>query len=128
MRRLMGWDDDRSLYLGHSGLNCGRHGRRHFGKGGLQKLRLEPERPGLGFKSNMSLPINQIETIRPTRVNLFRPVAEFVKDRRNLNAEFAYAGSRDKFAFLLVLGGRENDVVFNVALHLPDVAGMRLGD
>src|SRR5882762_5762312 len=76
----------------------------------------------------MPLLVNQIETVRPAGIGLFRPVAKHVEHRRNLDAELAYAGSCDVFAFLLVLRRRENDVVFNVALHLPDVAGMRLGD
>src|SRR5882762_11483993 len=76
----------------------------------------------------MPLLVNQIETVRPAGIGLFRPVAKHVEHRRNLDAELAYAGSRDVFAFLLVLRRRENYVVFDVALHLPNVAGMRLGD
>src|SRR5882724_5592381 len=76
----------------------------------------------------MPLLVNQIETVRPAGIGLFRPVAKLVEHRRNLDAELAYAGPRDVFAFLLVLRRRENYVVFDVALHLPNVAGMRLGD
>src|SRR5882757_9505336 len=76
----------------------------------------------------MSLSVDQIDAIRPTRIGALCSVPKFVEDRRNLDAKLAHTGSSDELAFLFILWRRENDVVFDVALHLPNVARMRLSN
>jgi len=114
----------------HKGL-CFRSGwrlRQHLRQRRRQKLRFESKRPGLGLKCNMSLLVNQIQTIRPPSVGLLCAVAKFIQHSRDLNPQLANAGSRNKLAFFFVLRRRENHVVFYVALHLPNVARVGLGD
>jgi hypothetical protein len=72
--------------------------------------------------------VDQVKTIRPTGIGLLGRVAELINDRRNLDAKFSHARAGDHRAFLFILGAGENDFVFNIALHLPNVAGMRFRD
>src|SRR6267378_1778010 len=97
-------------------------------KCGLQFVGFEPERPGSALVGYASARINQEETIRPCRVGTLRRVAKFVEHRWNFDSEFAHTRTRNHGA--LVFGPRtgEDDLVFDVVLHLPHIAGMRFGD
>jgi hypothetical protein len=68
--------------------------------------------------------IDEIEAVGPSGVGLLGRVIEVVEDGGELDTELADAGVGDFAALVEVAGTRENDVIFYVALHLPDVAGM----
>jgi hypothetical protein len=95
---------------------------------GFQVIRIESERAGLAFEHNMPGGIDQIKAVGPCRVCGLGRIAEFVEHSGNLNAKLAHAGSRDSFAFLFVARACKYYLVFDVALHLPHVARVRLGD
>jgi hypothetical protein len=101
---------------------------RHSREGRGQVVGLEAERAGLAFVGDFSLPVDQIKAVGPSSVGLLGGVAELIKDGGKLYTEFPHAGSGNKRAFLLIPRTGENDLLFDVALHLPDVAGVRFGD
>ena len=68
--------------------------------------------------------INQINSIRPPRVRLLGGVVETIDERRKLNAELAHTHVRNLLALSDVLWAGKDDLVANVALHLPNIAGM----
>ena len=72
--------------------------------------------------------IDHVEAVGPTGVCLLCRIAKFVEHGWDLDAEFSDARSGDHGALLFVSRSGENNFVFDVAFHLPDVAGMRLQD
>lgn len=92
-----------------------------------QLIRLESEGAGLALVRNSTCGINQINTVRPTCVGEFSGVSELIKHGRKFDAKFAHTRARNKCAVCFVLWACEHYFVFYVALHLPDIAGMRLG-
>jgi len=70
--------------------------------------------------------IDQVDAVGPACICLFRRIAKLVKNGGKLNIEFSHASPGHKSPFLFAFRTAENDRVFNIALHLPDVAGMRL--
>jgi hypothetical protein len=94
----------------------------------LQLFRVEAEGPWLALVRHVAGGVDQVKAVRPSRVRLFCGVAEFIEHGRNIDSELTDAGARDETAFVFAPWTREDDIVFNVALHLPDVAGVRLGD
>jgi hypothetical protein len=101
---------------------------RHSGECRRQFVGLEAERAGPAFVRDSSLPVDQIKTIRPAGIRLFRRVAELVEDSGEFYTQLPHARARHERTFLFVFGARKNDLLFDVALHLPDVAGMGLCD
>jgi len=93
-----------------------------------QFIRFESEWPGLAFVGDSSLSVDQVDAVGPASIGALCRVAELVEDRRKFDPQFAYAGSCHKGAFLFIPRTGEDHLVFDVALHLPDVAGMRLGN
>jgi hypothetical protein len=100
----------------------------NFVEGGFQSIGLETERTRRSFVSDSAVAIDQVEAIGPGRVGGFGGVAEFIEQGRNLDAELSHTGSGNKCPFLFAARTGEDDFVLDVALHLPDVAGMRLGN
>jgi len=96
-----------------------------FRQGGTKIVGLEAEGAGLGFEGHAPLPIDQIDSIRPSGVGAFGAVAELIEHGGKLDAQLAHAGAGDESAFVFTLGRRENDLIFDIALHLPYVAGVR---
>ncbi len=94
----------------------------------LQLFGVEAEGAGLALVRHATGCVNQVEAIGPRRVRLLGGVTEFVEHRGNVDSQLAHAGSGDGSAFLFAPRTRENNLLFYVALHLPDIAGMRLGD
>src|SRR5947208_2750173 len=89
---------------------------------------MKAERPGLTLVGHAARGVDHIKAVRPGGVGALGRIAEFVEHRGNLNSQLAHAGSRDEAALLFAARACEYDLVFYVALHLPDVAGMRLGN
>src|ERR1700687_190790 len=93
-----------------------------------QVLRLETERPRFGFVGDAPLRVDQVKTIGPARVGSLGRVAEFIDHRGNLDAELSYARPRHQRTLLFIFRAVKNNFVFDVALHLPNVARMRFRD
>ncbi len=87
---------------------------------------MEAERSRLALESDFALAIDQVKPIRPAGVLLLGCVFHAVHDRRELDPKFAHATAGNVLAFIGGLRGCEQYVVANVALHLPNVGGMRL--
>jgi hypothetical protein len=86
---------------------------------------LESEGPRAALVGDASVGVDQVDAIRPAGVLSLSRVAEFVEDRRELNPQFAHTEAGDGGAFLLVPRSGEDDFILDIALHLPDVAGVR---
>src|ERR1700681_666181 len=93
-----------------------------------QVLRLKAERAGFGLIGHSTLSVDQVKTIGPASVGLLGRVAEFIDHRGNLDAEFSHARSRHQRTLLFVFRAGKNNFVFDIALHLPNVARMRFRD
>jgi hypothetical protein len=59
---------------------------------------------------------------------LFRRVAELVEHGGKLYTKFPHASPSDERAISFSFRARKDNLVFDVALHLPNVAGMRFGN
>ena len=88
----------------------------------------EPKWSRLAFVGHTAVLINQIDSVRPAGVGLLGGVAEFIEHGGKFDAELAHTRSRDFRPLIFILRAGKNDFVFDVALHLPDVAGMCLSD
>jgi len=95
-----------------------------FGDGGAEVVGFEAEGAGRTFEDNAVVGVDEVEAVGPSGVGALGGVAELVEDGGELDAEFADAGSGDVGALVFVFGAGEDNIVFDVALHLPDVAGM----
>ena len=95
---------------------------------GCQLIRLKPKRPWLALEGDPALGVDELDAVRPSRVRLFGRVAKLIQHGRNLDAESADAGSCHQRSFFFVLRAREDNFILEVALHLPDVTGMRFAD
>jgi len=73
------------------------------------------------------LRVDQVEPVRPTGIRPFRRIAKLVKHGRKFYSKFPHAGPGDECSFFLRLRAGKNDLVFDIALHLPHVAGMGFG-
>ena len=91
---------------------------------GVQFIRLEAEGTGTALEDDVLARVDQINAIRPTGVGLLGGIAELVKHGGKLDAKLANARAGNQRAFFFVLGTGKDDVVANVAFHLPNVAGM----
>ncbi len=89
---------------------------------------MESERPGLALIGHMALAIDQVQTIRPAGVGGFGGVAKLVQHRGQLDPKLPDARACDQSALFFILRVGEHHAVFDVALHLPDIAGMSLRD
>jgi hypothetical protein len=89
---------------------------------------MESERPWPALIGHAPAGINHVESIGPRRVGALRRVAKLVEDRRNLNSELAHARSGNEFSFVFAARTGEDNFVFYIALHLPNIARVRLGD
>ncbi len=94
----------------------------------LSRSGSNPNGPGLAFVGNAAVGINQIKSIWPARVGALGAVAKFIEHAGKFYAQLADAGAGDVGAFFFILRTGKNDLVFYIALHLPDVAGMGFRD
>jgi len=96
-----------------------------LGDGGAEVGGVEAEGAGLAFEDDAALLIDEVETVGPAGVGGLGGVVEVIEDGGKFDAELADARVGDFAALVEVAGAGEDDVIFNIALHLPDVAGMR---
>jgi len=97
-------------------------------KGCLQLVRLKAKRSGSALVGDAALRIDEVNAVRPACISLFGRVAELVKHRRKLKGELSNAGSGDERAVFFRFRACKNDFLFDIALHLPNVTGMRLSN
>jgi hypothetical protein len=89
---------------------------------------LKTKRAWFALIGNAAVGVNQIKAVGPACIGPFRSVAKLIENAGNFYAELSHAGSGNIGAFFFVLRIGKDDLVFYVALHLPNVAGMGLGD
>ena len=99
---------------------------RELGQRGRKFVWLESKRAGLAFIDDAALVVDQVDAIGPSRIGALGGIAELVEDRGKFDSKLAYAGAGDQSALLFVFWAGEDNSVLNVALHLPDIAGMSL--
>jgi hypothetical protein len=93
-----------------------------------QLVRLKAKRSWLALVCDPALRIDQVNTIGPTCIYLFRRVAKLIEHSGKLNSKLPHTSSSDQGPLFFIFRAGENDFVPDIALHLPEVAGMRLGD
>jgi len=86
---------------------------------------LKSKRPGFALVDHTAADVDEIDAVRPSGIGAFGGVTELVEDRRKFDSKFAHTGVGDQAALVLVPGTGEDDFVLDVALHLPNVAGVR---
>ena len=70
--------------------------------------------------------VNEINAIRPSRVVPFGRITKLVNNRGKFYGQPAHADPGHRRTFLLAFRAGENNLIANIALHLPDIAGVRL--
>jgi hypothetical protein len=98
------------------------------GQGRAQFIRQETKRPRQALIGYATVRVDQINAVRPARICALRSVAKLIENAGELYTELAHTSSGYKGALVFILRAGEDDLVLYVALHLPDVAGMRFGD
>ena len=94
--------------------------------GGLHRRGVESERARSAFVGHTASAVDHVQAVGPARIRDFRRVIETVEKRGDLDMKipdtsFCHVGA-------LVNGFRrgKNNILANIRLHLPHVAGMRL--
>src|SRR5579859_6027862 len=89
---------------------------------------MESERPRTALVGNSPIFVDQINSIRPTRVFLFGSVVETVDQRWKFDTELTNTHSRHFLALAKGFRTGKNYFVADIALHLPNVAGVGFED
>jgi hypothetical protein len=98
------------------------------GQCGFQFVGFEAEGAGFALVDYLALVIDEVQAIGPAGVGGLGGITELIENGGQLDSELADAGPGYERAFFFALGAGEDNLVLDIALHLPDVAGMRLGD
>lgn len=94
----------------------------------LQLFRMKPEGAWTTLVNHAATFINQINPIGPAGISLLCDVIETINERGKFDAELPHTHARNLLALAKVLWTGEHDLIANVALHLPNIAGMRFQD
>ena len=94
----------------------------HAFKGVFEFVGMEAEGAGRALVNEASIAINEEETIGPSGVSLFGDVIETVDHCGELDSEFAHTAIGKVHAIVKAARAGKDDVVLNIALHLPNVA------
>jgi hypothetical protein len=89
---------------------------------------MESKGTWFALKSDLSVWLNQIQPIGPTCVCRFNLVVEAIDESRELDVQFANAGASHGSTLLLVSRTAKQDIVANIALHLPHVSRVSFED
>jgi hypothetical protein len=89
---------------------------------------LESERARLALESHATMRVDQIHAVRPAGVRTLGGVPEFVQHCGKLYPQLAHAKSGDVLTLVFILRTGEDDLIPDVALHLPHITGMSFGD
>jgi hypothetical protein len=100
----------------------------HANQSVFQVVGLEAERAGFTFVGDVAARVDHVHSIWPSRVCVFSRVAKFIQDRGDFYSQPSDTCSGNEGALVLSFGRSENDIVFYVALHLPDVTGVGLSN
>jgi len=90
--------------------------------------RFETERSGLALEGYAIVLVDQVDAVRPSRVGHFCLIVEFVDHRREFDSQLPHTGSGNLVALVEILRTREDELLPDIALRLPDIAGVRLQD
>ena len=101
---------------------------RKFRESGGEFIGLKSKRPGLALVDHTAAGVDEVDAIRPPGIGALGGVTEFVEDRGKFDSKFTHTRVGDKSALFFAPGAGEDDFVLDVALHLPQVAGMRFED
>ena len=74
------------------------------------------------------LRVDQINAVGPAGVGPLGAVAKFIEHAGNLYAQLSHASAGNIRALFFILRTGEYHLIFYIALHLPDVAGMGFRD
>jgi len=85
---------------------------------------MKAERAWTALINHASSFINQINAIRPPRIRLLCSVVEIVDKGGKFDAEFPYAHVGYLCALSHAFWAGKNDLIANVALHLPNITRM----
>ena len=72
--------------------------------------------------------VDQIDPVWPARKGSFGRIAKLVEHGWKLDPKFPHTSPGDECSFFFRLRAGKNNLVFDIALHLPHVAGMRFGN
>ena len=97
-------------------------------QGCRQLVRLKSKRPRSALIGNAAFGVDQVDAIRPAGICHFDMVVEAIDEGWEFDAQPANTRSGYGGAFLLVARAAKEDVVPNVALHLPHVGRMGFKD
>ncbi len=95
---------------------------------GRQLPRVEPEGPGFALVSDLAIAPDNEQTIRPRRVLLLNPIVDPIQQSGDLDVELANARACHILPFCRGSRIPEDHTLFDIALHLPDVAWVSLRD
>ena len=87
-------------------------------------IRMKAERPRFAFERDLSIALNQVEAVRPAGVSGFRLIVKVINQRRELDMQLPNASASHGRALLLVTRTAEQNIIADIALHLPDVGRM----
>ena len=99
-----------------------------FGDGRFQVGWFEAEWSRLALVGDASVSINEIEAVGPSCVSAFGGVAELIEHGGEFDSKLANARASEEGPFFVVLGTGKDEVLFDVALSLPDVTGVSFED
>ena len=102
--------------------------RHDLGQCGGEFICFEAKRPRFTLVCHSAILVEQVNAVGPTGVSLLCRIAKLIEDSRKFDSQFPYASPGNQRALLFILRTGEDYLVLDVALHLPDVAGMRLSD
>jgi len=92
----------------------------------FELCRFETKRPWLALVEDLSPGVDEIKPVGPARVCGFDAVIKSIQQSGELDAELANAETRNFSALIFVFWAGEDDRFLHIALHLPDVAWVRL--
>ena len=88
----------------------------------------EAEGFGFAFEGDAVVGVDQIDAVGPAGIGVLGRIAEFVQNGREFDSRSPHAEAGDLRAILVVFGAGEDDLILDVAFHLPDITGMSFGD
>jgi len=93
-----------------------------------QLVRLKSKWPRPALVHDAALRVDKVNAVGPPGIGLLRGVAELVEHGGKFYPQLPHASPGDEGSIILRFRAGKNHVVFDIALHLPNVAGMGLGN
>jgi hypothetical protein len=89
---------------------------------------LETEGSGFAFERDAVVRVDEIHAVGPPGVSVLGGIAEFVQDRREFDPQLPHAKTSHVRAIFLVFWASEDNLIFDVVSHLPDITCISFGD